>query len=323
MVQPWVPPSVLSLPICSWKSLNLKPLALPLTPCLWLRFVDDTLVILNAEHSNHMLQYINSQDPNIQFTVEEPGTYGSIPFLDTKVTPGPNNTIHTTVYRKPTHTDQYLHWDSNHFISAKHSVYNVYKTLPHRAKVVSSTQTDLSKEMYHIGRALQSCLLPIWALNRLQHHFKHNNRDPNPTDSQDSNNHNSNDTTNHNRHRNISMVVPYIQGLEEMFKGTFNKHGIQVYFKGTNTIRLLFMAPKDKDIRKVGLFISTSVHISNVQKNTLVNLAAHLGTDSRNISKHHHPFINTPAPQETQLTRNIKEAIFIRVNDPSLNRNLG
>ena len=75
------------------------------TSTLWLRLVDDTLVIQKAEHSQQLLQHINSQDPNIQFKVEEPGTDGSIPFLDTKVTPGTNNTIHTTVYRKPTHTN--------------------------------------------------------------------------------------------------------------------------------------------------------------------------------------------------------------------------
>ena len=99
-------------------------------PHLWLRFVDDTLIIHKAQHSKQLLQHINSQDPNIQFTVEEPGPDGSILFLDTKVTPGPNNTINMTVYRKPTHIDQYLHWDSNHFITARHSIYN---TLAHRA----------------------------------------------------------------------------------------------------------------------------------------------------------------------------------------------
>ena len=112
---------------------------------------------------------------------------------------------------KPTHTDQYLHWDSNHFNKAKNSVYN---TLAHRAKVVSSNPTALSKELDHIRRALQSCLFPTWALNRLQHNFEHkhnNNRDPNLTDN------NTNGTTDHNKQRNISMVVPYIQGCVSVF----------------------------------------------------------------------------------------------------------
>ena len=46
MVQPWFPPSPPSLPTCSWRSLKSKPSALPLTPNLWLRFVDDTSVSL-------------------------------------------------------------------------------------------------------------------------------------------------------------------------------------------------------------------------------------------------------------------------------------
>ena len=62
---------------------------------LWVRFVDDTLVSQKAEHGKHLLHHIKSQDPNIQFTVEEPTADGSIQFLDTRVTPGPNNTILT------------------------------------------------------------------------------------------------------------------------------------------------------------------------------------------------------------------------------------
>ena len=120
------------------------PSTAPHPPCPWLRFVDDTLVIHKPEHSTQILHHINSQNPNIQFTVEEPGTDGSIPFLDTKVTPGPNNTIHTKVYRKPIHTDQYLHWDSNHCITAKNSVYN---TLAHRGKAVSSTPEDWPRNL--------------------------------------------------------------------------------------------------------------------------------------------------------------------------------
>ena len=194
--------------------------------------------------------------------MEQPGTCGSIPFLDTKVTPGPNNTIHITVYRKPTHTDQYLYWDSHHFITAKNSVYN---TLAHRAKVVSSTPAEWTTEMEHLRKALQACLFPNWTLNKLHHQSEHkhnNNRKINTTEEQHSNHHNSSYNTNHKQHKNISMVVPYIHGLGEKFKRTCNKQGIKVHFKGTNTIKQLLMAQKDKDnkLQRVGLFTNINAH---------------------------------------------------------------
>ena len=109
----------------------------PNPPTLWLKFVDGTFGIIKAEHSKPLLQHINNQDPHIQFTVEEPSQQGSLPFLDTPVTIEPNNIFTTSVYRKPTNTDQYLHWDSNQFLTAKQSVYS---TLAYRAKIVSSNQ---------------------------------------------------------------------------------------------------------------------------------------------------------------------------------------
>ena len=79
--------------------------------------------------------------------------------------------------QKPTHTDQYLHWDSNHFITAKLSVYN---TLVHRAKIVSSNWEALNKELQPIRRALQAYQFSPWALNQLQQKFErshHSNQD--------------------------------------------------------------------------------------------------------------------------------------------------
>ena len=174
--------------------------------------------------------------------MEELGPDGFIQFLDTKINPGPNNTINLTVYRKPTHTDQYLHWESNHFITAKHSAYN---TLAHRAKVGPSNPTASSKEQDHIRRALQSCLLPTWALNRLQHNFEHKHkRDANPTDT---NNHNTSGTTDHNKQRNNFHGGSIYTGIGRNVLEACNKQGLQVHFKGTNTIKSLLMAPKDKD----------------------------------------------------------------------------
>ena len=106
-----------------------------------------------AEQCHQFLQLINSHDPHIQFTTEDPKEDGSIPFLDTLVYWGPNNTLTTTVYHKPAHTDQNLHWDSNHFLTAKHRINN---TLTHRASIVCTSQTAFQQKS-HITQALLKC----------------------------------------------------------------------------------------------------------------------------------------------------------------------
>ena len=58
----------------------------------------------------------------------------------------------------------------------------------------------------------------------------------------------SDNKPNSNKESNICMVVPYTKGFNESFKNIYSKHGIQVYFKGSNIIKNLLVAPKDKDI---------------------------------------------------------------------------
>ena len=89
----------------------------------------------------------NSVDPAIRFTVEDKED-GSIPFLDTIVKPEADGSLSITVYRKPTHTDQYLQWDSHHHLSAKFSVIN---TLSHRAKTVCSSLSCSNRKWTTLG----------------------------------------------------------------------------------------------------------------------------------------------------------------------------
>ena len=73
------------------------------------------------ENKQNFLQHINSVDPAIQFTVENNKEDGAIPFLDTIIKPETDGKLSITVYRKHTHTDQYLQWDSHHHLSAKYT----------------------------------------------------------------------------------------------------------------------------------------------------------------------------------------------------------
>ena len=79
-------------------------------PRFWHRYVDDTFVIHKETNKQGFLQHVNSVDPAIRFTVEDNKEDGSIPFLDTIVKPEVDGSLSITVYRKPTHTDQYLQW---------------------------------------------------------------------------------------------------------------------------------------------------------------------------------------------------------------------
>ena len=63
-----------------------------------------------------------------------------------------DGSISTSVYRKPTHTDQYLHFQSHHPVAHK---WAVVKTLMGRAEDLSSTVNRVEEEK-HVVEALQT-----------------------------------------------------------------------------------------------------------------------------------------------------------------------
>jgi len=102
----------------------------PCKPKIWKCYVDDTFTILDQDRVDEFLQHLNSQQPSIHFTIEIENN-SKTAFLDTSVYREPDGRLTTSVYRKPTHTDQYQAYDSHHPQSVKRSI---VKCLYDRAK---------------------------------------------------------------------------------------------------------------------------------------------------------------------------------------------
>ncbi|XP_054709417.1 uncharacterized protein LOC129219122 [Uloborus diversus] len=90
----------------------------------------------------------NSQHENIQFTMETEND-GKLPFLDVLVSRRDDGSLGHRVYRKPTHTDRYLHKDSNHHPRQKRGV---MKTLFVRANRICEP-TAIEHEISHLTKA--------------------------------------------------------------------------------------------------------------------------------------------------------------------------
>ena len=247
--------------------------------------------------------------------------------MDCSGKPDHEGRLNTTVYWKPTHMDQYLHWDSLHPISSK---YSVVGTLHHRAKTVCSNKQLHKEEEDHLARALKNCNYLMWALNRVK--IKMNN----PAHK----NKNKKRPTQQNNTPKPHITVPYYRGLSESIKKRYSQYGVQVYFRGGTTIKNLLMAPKDLDpmMKKSGVIYSYKC--CRVECNE-----EYIGESSRTFGERFKEHQKAPSPilghfnttghsisvenfnivgrEDQNLKRAIKEAPYIRVNNPSLNRNVG
>ena len=136
------------------------------------------------------------------------------------------------------------------------------------------------------------------------------------------------------------IVIPYTQGLCESIKKICGRYGIQTHFKGGSTIKNLLVSPKDKDP-----MVSQSDALYWYQCGDLTCDDEYIGETSRTFGErykehlkdpstihHHNNQTNHPINQNNfkiigreghHMSRYIKKSISIRVNNPTLNNNIG
>ena len=312
------------------EQLELRAIAsAPHPPLWWYRYVDDTHTKLKKCYAQEFTDHINSLDPDIKFTTEGEENR-ALAFLDTLTVIQEDGSIHVKIYRKPTHTDQYLNFFSNHPLQHK---LGVIQTLHHRAEVVVSEEDDKAEEKEHINNALGKCQYPAWALKKatVQRQKKNCSKDS-------------------AKPQNKGFVVlPYIKGTSEALKRTFQNYGVKVVFKPTQTLRQYLVSPKDKTDKKdiTGAVyhipcqgITTrgqckETYIGETERNVKTRFNEHRRPSSTKSEVSQHIHIESPGHtvdfdkvkildrDPRYLERGIKEAIYIRTHKPTLNRDRG
>jgi len=111
----------------------------------WFRYVDDAFVIWShgQENLTEFLNHLSGLHNKIQFTMEIEEEEGHLAFLDIDIYRKTDSSLGHKVYRKPTHTNLYLHQNSLHHPANKQSV---LASLIHRAKALCD-QDSLTQEL--------------------------------------------------------------------------------------------------------------------------------------------------------------------------------
>ena len=128
---------------------------------------------MKQHNADNFRSHLNQQHPSIRFTMETENN-NKTAFLDTLVTREPDGKLVSSVYRKPTHTDQYLAYDSHHPQSVKRGI---VKCLHGRAKRIITKPSGTAQEIHSSRRQrLSSVLLTEGNQNQESNTREGNNR---------------------------------------------------------------------------------------------------------------------------------------------------
>ena len=208
---------------------------LPITCCprLWKRYVDHVLEVIRKGEVDRLTDHLNQTDlsNSIKFTYEQEKD-GSIPFLDTLIICKPDGSVKLCIYRKKTHTDQYLQFSSHHPL---HQKLGAIRTLLDRNDSIVTEEEDRKLEEDHIRKALSVCGYPEWTINKVRK--DRSSPKPNPATSKNS--------TKTAKSKGLA-VIPYVEELSERVARMFRKHGISTTMKPHRTLCSMLVHPKDK-----------------------------------------------------------------------------
>jgi hypothetical protein len=267
-------------------------------PRLWKRYVDDILAIVPKDAIPRLLDHLNSIDPtdSIKFT-HEAMRDNHIPFLDADICVKPDGNIKLKIYRKATHTNQYLSFKSHHHISHKMSV---VRTLVDRAETVITDPEDKVSELNVISKVLKDCGYPAWTVKATKKAVEEKKKKVKSTAEK--------------KEKNKGHVtIPYVKGTSERLRRVFKSHRIGTSFRPINKISQLIIHPKDKILKEEKCGVVYEVTCKNCDKSYIGETSRKLCT---RIAEHRKDFetsstsgVNTRASRKQSASEIHKSAI--------------
>ena len=141
-------PTLANIFLCHHEENWIRDCPVEFRPLLYRRYIDDTFLLFRTpDNIPAFLQYLNSQHSNIQFTSEIENN-NKLSFLDVLVQKYENN-FDTSVFRKKSHTDLGLNFNS--FIPHKFKS-NYISCFVQRAFKLCSTERAFSTEILYLKK---------------------------------------------------------------------------------------------------------------------------------------------------------------------------
>lgn len=184
------------------------------------RYVDDIITCAPSDQLQTLLKTFNAFHPKLQFTIEKEKN-NSIPFLDILLI-RTDNTIITDWYHKPTFSERFLNFHSQHPFQHKA---NIIKNLQNRAIKLSHPKFH-TKNLESIKIYLTKNSYPQKLINKLLK---------------------KQITNNSSDHSNCKYYkIPYIKGLSETVSRLLESDTVKIAYKPENTLKKYFTQLKTK-----------------------------------------------------------------------------
>ena len=299
----------------------------------WRRYVDDTICFIKKTSIKATLDKINAFHPNIKFTYEIENE-STLPFLDVLLIRN-DTCLSSTVYRKPTNSDIYLHWQSFTPLRWKQGT---LRTLVLRAHTICSNKEFLNKELTHLRKVFNEYNgYPHWLITKVFNET-----------SKEHQTHNTNTEVVTNAKKKCMMILPY-QGekgltLVNRLKKDLNSKlpaelETQIVFTGKRLSTFFQIKDKIMPGNQHNVIYKVScpepecneTYVGECERRITERIKDHSGRDhdshvvAHTVSKNHkgismNDFKIIGKRYNTNYKRKIGEALYIKEIRPSLNK---